>query len=210
MAAARLFTATVAAVPLRQTLTNEAKLRSRTSSVLAGSCESSASQFCGQRFGVSSVSWKESRNYNGGARAYTATEERTGRGSSAYSASTGCAADLYESLGVSRTATAKEIKAAYRCAARRLHPDVVPADQREEATAAFLEVHNIYATLSDPERRAAYDMSLSVSASFKNFRNRDSVTMTPAWGFTPANEECYPSSGHFSFKGRNWETDQCW
>lgn len=210
MAAAGLFTATVAAVPLRQTLTNEANLRSRTSSALAGSCESSASQFCGQRFGVSSVSWTASRSNNGGARAYTATEERTERDSSVCSTSIGYGRDLYESLGVSRTATAKEIKAAYRCAARRLHPDVVPADQREEATAAFLEVHDIYATLSDPERRAAYDLSLSVSASFQNFRNRDSITMTPAWGFTPVNEAHYPSSGHFSFKGRNWETDQCW
>ncbi len=64
-------------------------------------------------------------------------------------------ADLYELLGVARTATADEIKKAYRRLARELHPDVNQDDP--EAEARFKEVATAYEVLSDPERRARYD-----------------------------------------------------
>ena len=64
-------------------------------------------------------------------------------------------ADLYEILGVSGTATADEIKKAYRRLARELHPDVNQDDP--EAEARFKEVATAYEVLSDPERRARYD-----------------------------------------------------
>jgi DnaJ-class molecular chaperone len=65
------------------------------------------------------------------------------------------ARDPYEILGVSRTATADEIKKAYRKLAHRYHPDRNPGDK--EAEEKFKEVQNAYDILSDPAKRANYD-----------------------------------------------------
>jgi molecular chaperone DnaJ len=63
-------------------------------------------------------------------------------------------ADYYELLGVSRTASADEIKKAYRQRAREFHPDT-----NSDATAAerFKEVARAYQVLSDDSQRARYD-----------------------------------------------------
>src|SRR6476661_9094613 len=63
--------------------------------------------------------------------------------------------DYYELLGVSRTATAEEIKKAYRRLAREHHPDVNPDDAESEAK--FKEIAKAYEVLSDPDLRARYD-----------------------------------------------------
>ena len=63
--------------------------------------------------------------------------------------------DYYEVLGVSRSATEKDIKAAYRKLARKHHPDVNPGDKGAEDK--FKEVSGAFAVLSDPEKRAKYD-----------------------------------------------------
>ena len=62
--------------------------------------------------------------------------------------------DLYEVLGVARTASQDEIKTAYRKLAREYHPDVNKAPDAEEK---FKEIGSAYNVLSDPERRARYD-----------------------------------------------------
>ncbi len=65
------------------------------------------------------------------------------------------AKDLYEILGVSRSATADELKSAYRKLARQYHPDVNP--NNPEAEEKFKEISTAYGVLSDTEKRAQYD-----------------------------------------------------
>ena len=63
--------------------------------------------------------------------------------------------DYYAVLGVSRTASEKDIKTAYRKLARKHHPDVNPGDKKAEAQ--FKEIGEAYSVLSDPEKRKKYD-----------------------------------------------------
>jgi molecular chaperone DnaJ len=63
--------------------------------------------------------------------------------------------DYYEVLGVSRDASAGDIKRAYRRLALELHPDRNP--DRADAEEKFKELSEAYAVLSNPEKRARYD-----------------------------------------------------
>lgn len=63
--------------------------------------------------------------------------------------------DLYKTLGVDRSASAAEIKKAYRKLARKHHPDLNPGDKAAEAR--FKDIQEAYAVLSDEKKRAQYD-----------------------------------------------------
>jgi molecular chaperone DnaJ len=63
--------------------------------------------------------------------------------------------DYYELLGVARTATDADLKSAFRKLAMKHHPDRNPGDKAAEAK--FKELNEAYQTLTDPQKRAAYD-----------------------------------------------------
>ena len=62
--------------------------------------------------------------------------------------------DYYEVLGVSRDATAEQIKKAYRRAAMKYHPDV---NSEADAAEKFKKISEAYEVLSDDNKRAVYD-----------------------------------------------------
>lgn len=70
-------------------------------------------------------------------------------------ATTTASKDYYKTLGVSRSASEKDIKSAYRKLARKFHPDVNPGDKQAEDK--FKEIGEAYEVLSDPQKRRQYD-----------------------------------------------------
>src|ERR1700688_4395392 len=63
--------------------------------------------------------------------------------------------DYYATLGVERSASAEELKKAYRKLAMQYHPDRNPGDAKSEAK--FKELNEAYDVLKDEQKRAAYD-----------------------------------------------------
>ncbi len=78
--------------------------------------------------------------------------------------------DYYEILGVPRSASAEDIKKAFRRLARRYHPDVSKEPDAEER---FKEINTAYEILNDPEKRARYDRfghaGVNADAGFSGF-----------------------------------------
>ena len=74
--------------------------------------------------------------------------------------------DYYTTLGVSKTATDKEIKQAFRKLARKYHPDVNPGDKAAEAR--FKELNEANEVLSDPQKRKKYD---ELGANWRAYEN---------------------------------------
>jgi molecular chaperone DnaJ len=64
--------------------------------------------------------------------------------------------DYYDVLGISKSASEKEIKSAYRKMAKKYHPDTNGGDR--DASKKFEEINEAYSVLSDPEKKKMYDM----------------------------------------------------
>jgi len=77
----------------------------------------------------------------------------------------------YERLGVARSASATEIRTAYRALARRTHPDV----NGSGVDASMAAVNEAWRVLGDPDRRAAYDASLVSEAPSPRARRPDAA-----------------------------------
>ena len=93
--------------------------------------------------------------------------------------------DYYKTLGIPRTASEKEIKAAYRKLARKHHPDMNPGSKQSEAR--FKEINEANDVLSDPEKRRRYDQ---LGANWDAFRG------TAAGGPSP-----WPEGFHVETEG---------
>lgn len=65
--------------------------------------------------------------------------------------------DYYEVLGVGKTATAAELKKAYRRLARQYHPDLHSGAKKSEMEAKFKELNEAFEVLGDEEKRKKYD-----------------------------------------------------
>lgn len=118
--------------------------------------------------------------------------------------------DYYKVLGVPKTATAEEIKKAYRKLVRKYHPDLSKESDASDKTA---EVNEAYAVLSDAEKRQAYD-TLGSQAYAAGGAGGQGFRPPPGWDesfhFSSSNDA---RNGHFSdffeqFFGRGAQSRQ--
>ncbi|CAL4922422.1 unnamed protein product [Urochloa decumbens] len=93
--------------------------------------------------------------YFGGVRCQRRARVRVTAAAVAAPAASIRASTMYEVLAVEESAGPEEIKAAYRRAARRWHPDACPGGADR-----FMAAREAYEVLSDPERRRGYDIQL--------------------------------------------------
>lgn len=77
--------------------------------------------------------------------------------------------DYYQILGVDRSVSKKDLKAAYRNLARKYHPDVNPGNKTSEIK--FKEIGEAYEVLSDDSKRKQYDLAKGISEAVKKASN---------------------------------------
>jgi curved DNA-binding protein len=85
--------------------------------------------------------------------------------------------DYYQTLGLGKTASGKEIKQAYRRLARKFHPDVNPGDKAAESR--FKEINEAYEVLGDPEKRKKYD---ELGANWRQYEQAQQAGQSPFGG----------------------------
>ena len=98
--------------------------------------------------------------------------------------------DYYATLGVSKTASEKEIKQAFRKLARKHHPDVNPADKAAEAK--FKDINEAYEVLGDPGKRKKYD---ELGANWRAYEQAEASGANPFAGQWNVNVGGGPGGG---------------
>ena len=102
------------------------------------------------------------------------------------------APDHYQLLGVARAASREEITQAWRRRARAEHPDRRPPGAGDEAAGRFRALAEAYHVLSDPDRRAAYDSTLSPAATRTRARSASALLAEPPLRAGPVRIEGWP------------------
>ncbi|KAB1218718.1 Chaperone protein DnaJ [Morella rubra] len=119
----------------------------------SSSSSSFSSFFCGTHKNFISLSFSSSSSSSSSFSSfYTKLNTRVSAGR--FRTVVTASGDYYATLGVSKSATSKEIKTAYRRLARQYHPDV---NKQPGATEKFKEISAAYEVLSDDKKRALYD-----------------------------------------------------
>jgi molecular chaperone DnaJ len=93
--------------------------------------------------------------------------------------------DYYNTLGINRNASEREIRQAYRKLARKYHPDVNPGDKSAEAK--FKQINEAYEVLSDKENRKKYDQ-FGDQWQYANQFAQTGRQEAPFWNFRQAND----------------------
>ncbi|HYY52324.1 MAG TPA: DnaJ domain-containing protein, partial [Myxococcales bacterium] len=107
--------------------------------------------------------------------------------------------DPYSVLGVTKTASAEEIKKAYRKLAKKLHPDMNPGDKKAEER--FKEVSAAFEILGDPKKRALYDEfgEISTRPGFDEQKAREFQRQARGGGFGGGFQDFEEFSGGAGF-----------
>jgi curved DNA-binding protein len=84
--------------------------------------------------------------------------------------------DYYQTLGLGKSSSSKEIKQAFRKLARKFHPDVNPGDKAAEGR--FKEINEAYEVLGDPDKRRKYD---ELGANWRQYEQ----AQQQGWGAAP-------------------------
>ncbi|WP_028034256.1 DnaJ C-terminal domain-containing protein [Chelativorans sp. J32] len=111
--------------------------------------------------------------------------------------------DPYEVLGVSKSASAKDIKAAFRRLAKKYHPDQRPDDP--QAKERFSEVNQAYEILGDEQKRKAFDNGEIDAAGKPRFQGFEAAGGDPFAGFQRAGGG--PGRTHFEFRSSGFGGD---
>jgi DnaJ-class molecular chaperone len=98
--------------------------------------------------------------------------------------------DYYATLGVAKTASAKEIKQAFRRLARKHHPDVNPGNAGAESK--FKELNEAYEVLGDADKRRKYD---ELGANWKAYEQAEKAGFDPRAGGSPFGGGWAPRGG---------------
>ena len=112
--------------------------------------------------------------------------------------------DYYDILGVTKTASADEIKKAYRKQALEWHPDR-HKDNKEAAEKRFKEINEAYQVLSNPQKRSTYDQFGSAGTTGNPFAgggfSGQSGPFTYTWSSGPSSAQGFggQNSGNFDF-----------